>query len=145
MLSRETGRDFSGPIPQVEAPKLIEAGNEGEESGKDDESVKQRMSTAPLSGGESDRGEATSVSTGRGRSTNKGKGKRKSKSTSKPPSTTARATSVPTSRLGSTIEADQRAENTSTNVAPRPSTVAVSKTFSRQGVPTIRAAGRTEN
>jgi hypothetical protein len=141
MLSRETGRDFSGPIPQVEAPKMIEAGNEEAESGKDDESVKQRMSTAPLSGGESDRGEAISVSTGRGRSANKGKGKRKSKSTSKPPSTTARATSVSTSRLGSTIEADQGTEHTSTIAVSRPPTIAVSKTFSRQGVPMIRAAG----
>jgi hypothetical protein len=122
---------------------MIEVGNEGEESGKDDESVKQRMSTAPLSGGESDRGEGTSVSTGRGRSSTKGKGKRKSKSTSKPPSTTARATSVSTSRLGSTVEADQGAEHTDANIVSRPPTIAVSKTFSRQGVPTIRAAGRT--
>jgi transcription factor TFIIIB component B'' len=141
MLSRETGRDFTGPIPQVEPPKMIEAGNEGEESGKDNESLKQRMSTAPLSGGESDRGEGTSVSTGRGRSANKSKGKRKNKSTSKPPSTTARATSVSTSRLG-TIEVDLGAEH---NAIPRPPAITVSKTFSRQGVPMIRAAGQTGN
>jgi hypothetical protein len=91
LLSRETGHDFSGPIPQVEIPNAVETSKEGEESDKEEEdmSVKLRQSTAPPSGMDSDRGEGTSISTNRGRPISKGKEKRRSSKSSKPRSSSA--------------------------------------------------------
>lgn len=129
-LSRETGRDFSGPIPQVQAPvALIE---EEEEAEKDDESVKQRLSTAPPSGGDSDR-EGTSMSTGRGRSTAKSKGKRKSsKSSNTPrlPSIPPRSTSVVT-LTGSLAESSTAPERDKES-GPRPPKIVIANVSQRR-------------
>ncbi|PVF96743.1 hypothetical protein CPB86DRAFT_761569 [Serendipita vermifera] len=84
LLSRETGHDFSGPIPQVDIVNPIETSKEGEESDKEEEDIKLRQSTAPPSGIDSDRGEGTSISTNRGRQVSKGKEKRRSSKSSKP-------------------------------------------------------------
>ncbi|CAG8726316.1 9310_t:CDS:2, partial [Acaulospora colombiana] len=85
LLSRETGHDFSGPIPQVEIVNPVETSKEGEESDKEETmSVKLRQSTAPPSGMDSDRGEGTSISTNRGRPVSKAKEKRRPSKSSKP-------------------------------------------------------------
>ncbi|KIM31531.1 hypothetical protein M408DRAFT_261209 [Serendipita vermifera MAFF 305830] len=125
-LSRETGRDFSGPIPQVQAPVAMIENGEGTE--KDDEIIKQRLSTAPPSGGESDR-EGTSVSVGtndRGRPTTKTKGKRKSSKSSntpRPPSMPPRSMSVVTA-AGSLPEGSNTAEREK-DPGPRPPRIAI--------------------
>ena len=94
LLSKETGLDFSGPIPQIE-PFQVRKPEEDEEDGdaekENDGLTKNSTSSAPFSGGESDRGEGTSTASVRGRSTSRSKGKRKS-SKSKPSSTSAIST-----------------------------------------------------
>ena len=132
-LSRETGRDFSGPIPQVQEPALIEPARDEGGMEKDDESVKIRLSTAPLSGGESDRGEGTVVDTGgRGRSTAKGKGKRKSSKTSnasRPPSVPPRSASVAT--VTGSLVGNSNAVEREKDSGPRPPRIAIADTGQR--------------
>lgn len=81
LLSRETGLDFSGPIPHIEPLQLQGPGieEEGDDAEKENEGLtKNSISSAPFSGGESDRGEGTSNTSIRGRSASRSKGKRKS-------------------------------------------------------------------
>ncbi|KAG9054016.1 hypothetical protein FS842_006442 [Serendipita sp. 407] len=92
----------------------------------------RRLSTAPLSGGESDRGDGTSVSTARGRTNTQGKGRQKPKhpiNTSKPSSAViARGTSA---GVASAVTNSEGAEP-SQEAGRRPPTIASSTT-----VPTV--------
>ncbi|KAG8818070.1 Transcription factor TFIIIB component B [Serendipita sp. 399] len=149
LLSRETGCDFNGPPPSIEEPPTANLTDEREEEDEgdkeDDLSLKRRLSTAPLSGGESDRGEGTSVSTtARGRMNAHGKGKQKTKQTtgtSKPPSTVmTRGTSVGVASAAANSEGPETAQEG----ARRPpmiassSTNAAASTSSGSTVPKIR-------
>ncbi|KAG8814711.1 Transcription factor TFIIIB component B [Serendipita sp. 399] len=149
LLSRETGCDFNGPLPPIEEPPTANLTDEREEEDEGDKegdlSLKRRLSTAPLSGGESDRGEGTSVSTAaRGRMNSHGKGKQKTKQitgTSKPPSTVmTRGTSVG----GASAAANSEGPETAQEAARRPpviassSTNAAASTLSGSTVPKIR-------
>ncbi|KAG8832157.1 Transcription factor TFIIIB component B [Serendipita sp. 400] len=135
LLSRETGYDFDGPLPAIEEPQAADAeegGGDGEGDKEHDLSVKRRLSTAPLSGGESDRGDGTSVSTARGRTNTQGKGRQKPKhpiNTSKPSSAViARGTSA---GVASAVTNSEGAEP-SQEASRRPPTIASSTT-----VPTV--------
>ncbi|KAG8851558.1 Transcription factor TFIIIB component B [Serendipita sp. 411] len=111
---------------------LPNRGDDGEGDKEHDLSVKRRLSTAPLSGGESDRGDGTSVSTARGRTNTQGKGRQKLKhpiNTSKPSSAViARGTSA---GVASAVTNSEGAEP-SQEAGRRPPTIASSTT-----VPTV--------
>ena len=113
---------------------MIQNEDDAEENEKNDESIKQRLSTAPPSGGESDR-EGTSVSATanpRGRSTAKGKGKRKSSKSSnpsRPPSVPPRSTSVATV-TGSHAESSNAPEREKES-GPRPPRIGIANVTQR--------------
>jgi hypothetical protein len=108
---------------------LIEPTENAEETEKDDESVKLRLSTAPPSGGESDRGEGTTANAGRG---SKSKGKRKSSrhsNSSRPSSVPPRSASVVT--LTGSLAGSSSAIEREKDSGPRPPKIAIANVSQR--------------
>jgi hypothetical protein len=102
---------------------------------KDDGSVELRLSTVPLSGGESDRGEGTGTNAsarGRGRPTTKNKGKRKSSKSSnpsRPPSMPPRSASMAT--LTETLAGGSNAVEREKDSGPGPPRIAIANISQR--------------